>query len=309
MLKNITLGQAYSFIQQGQRGNQEDSRYPDLDMPSKGARTFIVCDGVGGQERGEIASKTVCDAFGRYMKQYDDGGDFDAEDFEKALSYSYKALLDAMELYSREMATTLTFMHFDDSHAFVAHMGDSRIYQIRPDVGIMYRSNDHSLVNALVHSGNITPQEAINHPKGNYITRCMSYVEKGQDYPSAETMMIDDVETGDYFFLCSDGVLHCIDDDELYKLFSSDISDKDKCNRLAAKCVNSSDNNTAIFVQIKSVQVQNDDCDFETDEDLSTPITEKIDYRKNRGNTIVEVGPVEQKSIIDKIANALKKIF
>jgi protein phosphatase len=309
MLEQITLGQAYSFIQQGQRGNQEDSRFPDLDTPSEETRTFLVCDGVGGQEKGEIASRTVCDAFGRYMKEFDDGSDFKAEDFEKALSYSYDALLDAMDRYSKEMATTLTFMHFDNSSAFVAHMGDSRIYQIRPDVGVMYRSNDHSLVNALVHSGNITPQEAINHPKGNYITRCMSYVEKGQDYPSAETMVIDDVEAGDYFLLCSDGVLHCIDDDGLYELFSSDISDKEKCNQLAAKCVNSPDNNTAVFVQIKSVQVQDADNGSETDEDSSTPTTEKIDYRQNRENTIVEVGPAEQESIIDKIANVLKKLF
>lgn len=307
MLSSITLGQAYSFIQLGQRDNQEDARFPNLDMPSHDSRTFLVCDGVGGQDKGEIASRTVCGAFGQYMSLYKDGRDFTATDFQKALSVAYSELHKAMNLYSKEMATTLTFLHIDHKHAFVAHMGDSRIYQIRPGVGIMYRSNDHSLVNALVHSGNITPQEAINHPKGNYITRCMSYVGSGQDYPPAETLMIDDVEAGDYFFLCSDGVLHCIDDEELYKLFSSSISDEEKYKTLANKCVRSSDNNTAIFVQVVDVTCSEDS--NESQDSSMGSATEMIDIHSKSESQIVEISPSADESPLKRIANFVKNLF
>lgn len=303
----ITLGQAYSFIQLGQRDNQEDARFPDLDMPSNDARTFLVCDGVGGQDKGEIASRTVCDAFGDYMASYEDGRDFTAVDFQKALSMAYRELYAAMNVYSKEMATTLTFLHFDNTHAFVAHMGDSRIYQIRPGVGIMYRSNDHSLVNALVHSGNITPQEAINHPKGNYITRCMSYVDGGQDYPSAETLMIDDVEVGDYFLLCSDGVLHCIDDDELYKLFSSSISDQEKYRTLANRCVRSSDNNTAVFVPVKKSPYSEDL--GESDKTCIGSSTELITPHSRGDNRIIEISPSAKKDLTSRIVDFFKNLF
>ena len=61
------MNQPYSFTQLGRRTNQEDSRYPDCDTPKDPQPFFVVCDGVGGNEKGEVASRTVCDAFGKAL--------------------------------------------------------------------------------------------------------------------------------------------------------------------------------------------------------------------------------------------------
>lgn len=250
---DIELGQSYSFCQLGGRKNQEDARYPDMDEPHGGKPVFVVCDGVGGQDKGEVASRTVADAFGRYMQRVDLSRPFSADDFSKALSYAYQALDKAMSDGSDEMATTLTFICFHDGGVLVAHIGDSRIYHIRPQVGILYRSNDHSLVNALVHSGNLTPQEAENHPQSNYITRCMGHGRSSGERASATVLEIDDVEAGDYFFLCTDGVLHELDDRRLQAVLESGKTDREKMAEIALACRKSSDNNTAYLIPVERV--------------------------------------------------------
>ncbi len=254
----ILLKQPYSFCQRGKRSNQEDSRFPDCNAPQGYKPAFVVCDGVGGQEKGDVASRTVADAIGRYMENVDLTNPFTSDDFGKVLEYAYSSLYKRMRSDSREMATTMTFVCFNAAGVFCAHIGDSRIYQIRPEVGIMYQSEDHSLVNALVHSGNLTPEEAINHPKSNIITRCISYVEKGVDKPAATAIQLVDVEAGDYFFLCSDGVLHCIDDNELYSILSSDRTDKEKINLISEKSKGSRDNNTAYLIGVEQVVLDDD---------------------------------------------------
>lgn len=259
----ILLKQPYSFWQKGRRPDQEDARFPDMDVPQGCKPVFVVCDGVGGQDKGEVASRTVADAIGRYMEGVDLTKPFTTEDFSKVLEYTYDCLYKKMNRDTREMATTMTFVCFNAAGAFCAHMGDSRIYQVRPGVGIMYQSEDHSLVNALVHSGNLTPEEAINHPKSNVITRCISYVEKGMDKPSATTIQLNDVESGDYFFLCSDGVLHCISDDELFSILSSDKTDKEKIEFIADRSKDSSDNNTAYLIGVEDVIKDSEDNGYE----------------------------------------------
>lgn len=247
----IKIGQPYSFNQMGPRDNQEDARYPDCDMPSQHHNTFLVCDGVGGQDKGEIASNSVAQAMGQFSEHIDQSCVFTPHQFGHVLEQAYIAIKKEMAQHGTSMATTMTYVRFHSEGVLCAHMGDSRIYHIRPDVGIMYRSDDHSLVNALVHSGNITPEEAINHPQSNIITRCIGYVAPGNDRPAATVFQIDDVETGDYFFLCSDGVCHCVDDNLLYTIISSESTDKDKIDTIAKACQKSDDNNTAYLIPIE----------------------------------------------------------
>ncbi len=285
----INLSQPYSFCQLGQRSNQEDARYPDENIPGRHHSVFIVCDGVGGQDKGEVASRTVADALGHYMEGVDLSKPFDSKDFRSVLDHAYTRLFRKMNSCSQEMATTFTFVCFSSSGALCAHMGDSRIYHVRPGVGIMYQSEDHSLVNALVHSGNLLPEEAMDHPKGNIITRCMAHVEKGEQKPSATTILLTDIEPGDYFFLCTDGVTHCIDDEDLISILSSDVSDKEKIGMISEKSERSSDNNTAYLVGIDSIVLGGIDEpeDEELDAaDLST--TEKI---YNTTSMVQEVSP------------------
>ena len=250
---NITLGTSYSFKRIGKRANQEDARYPDEDCSAGNAFFFLVCDGVGGCEKGEVASNTMCRAFAEALKGRDWGEDFSNDDFSRVLDYAYRELNRIADADYRDMGTTLTFVCFHAGGCLAAHIGDSRIYHIRPGVGILYRSEDHSLVNALVRSGNITPEEAVNHPRGNVITRCVSVAGKEEDWAKATVMRIDDLEAGDYFFLCTDGVLESVTDKTLVEVLSSSLPDEAKLNCLADLCQTSHDNHTAYLIPVTSV--------------------------------------------------------
>lgn len=249
----ILLKQPYSFCQIGKRGNQEDSRFPDDDTPNGCPPVFVVCDGVGGQDKGEVASRVVADAIGEYLGNLDLTKPFKAKDFSKVLDTAYNKLEKAMSRETRDMATTLTLVAFHGGGALCAHMGDSRIYHVRQGVGILYRSNDHSLVNELVHSGNLTPEEAVDHPRSNVITRCLCHINQDEERPGATVVQIRDIQKDDYFFLCSDGVNHCINDNELFKILNSSSSDQDKISIIAEKSSKSSDNNTAYMIAVKEI--------------------------------------------------------
>lgn len=246
----IHLNQPYSFIQLGRRANQEDARFPDEDMPQAGNATFVVCDGVGGQDCGEVASRTVAEAIGKYMHGFSIAGDFLPSDFIRLMDYVYSRLNSKVSARaSTNMATTMAFVCVNKTGVFCAHIGDSRIYHIRPGVGILYQSEDHSLVNALVHSGNLTPEEAINHPQSNIITRCITPKQP----TNASVIQLQDIEAGDYIFLCTDGVVHQIDNAGLCEILASRSSDADKMRYIADICSGSSDNNTAYLIRVKDV--------------------------------------------------------
>ena len=274
----ITLGQTYSFHQQGQRDYQEDSRFPDSDKPSASQRFFVVCDGVGGCEKGEGASQTVCDAIGKAMNDVDFSMTFNSAEFSRVLDEAYDALDRKSNRNNQEMATTLTFACFHDEGCTLAHIGDSRIYQFRKGKGIIYRSEDHSLVNSMVHNGIITPDEALDNPQRHVITRYMESVDSDQNRCMATVLNTKDVREGDYFLLCTDGVCNQVDDDEITDiLFNDDMSDEVKMSTIAQMCTDSDDNNTAILIPI--IKVIADNVDVQSAESKSG--TKKFPYSES----------------------------
>lgn len=252
----VDIDSIYSFHQLGERENQEDSRFPDTDVPNTDVATFVVCDGVGGCDKGEVASSVVCNRIGELLSLHKNTDEFTDEDFRRVLNQAYKALDDVSDESNKGMGTTLTFVSFHSNGILAAHIGDSRIYQIRPEEGIIYRSEDHSLVNALLRSGNISPDEIKDHPKSNVITRCMSANDGTRERDDATVINLQDIVTGDYFLLCTDGVTGNVEEEELLELYSSDKTDEEKYKWLAERCKNSSDNNTAIQIHIGLVTIE-----------------------------------------------------
>ncbi len=307
----IKLNKAYSFNQLGQRGNQEDSRYPDADVLPSGQRFFVVCDGVGGSEKGEVASSTVCRAFGEALDKVDlSEGRFNDETVADLLNRGYEALDQVADESNKGMATTMTIVIFDGEGAVMAHIGDSRIYHIRPKYEVLYRSEDHSLVNALVRSGVITPEEAVDHPKSNVITRFMGPTEEGRQRCKATVRRTEDIRPGDYFFLCSDGVLHCVTDEELEAICSEDITDEEKIKKIAAQSFNSVDNNTAILVSVASVEDEEDYRIEETETSGGTIGEETPTVSTRRPDTgSSEVAPASSSSARKGFFARLKRIF
>lgn len=304
----IELFNPLSFIQIGKRDNQEDARCPDIDCMDSSQRFFVVCDGVGGADYGEMASTTVCEAIQKAMRNIDLSDDFTNEMFSGVLDAAYDQLDKKAKTASYDMSTTLSFLCFHGQGCTMAHIGDSRIYQFRPGIGIIYKSDDHSLVNNMVRNGMLSPDEAENHPQANVITRCMKPVRGMENRSQATVVRNHDIRTGDYFLLCSDGVLNCIDDDHLVDLLlQTDTDDEEKMLRLAQITQGSVDNNTAILVHVKSVDGKEeidilsdaDNDDLDTNAPGQSP-TCKFSKRWQE-NTEIESHKKEKKSLLGKI--------
>lgn len=255
----IILDQPYTFCQKGQREYQEDARCPDTDLPLLSQRFFIVCDGVGGCEQGDVASSTVCRTMAKSLEHVDFSKDFTTNDFSQIIDTAFNALDAKANDSNSDMATTMVFVCFHAGGCTMAHIGDSRIYQYRKDEGIIYRSEDHSLVNSLVHNGNLSPEEAESHPKGNVITRYMSPVNDDEERWETTMVTTDDVKPDDIFILCTDGVNRCVTDNQLIDILNSEISNEDKTKQIAAECLYSSDNNTCILIPVKEVWGKQDE--------------------------------------------------
>jgi len=286
----IQLNTAYSFCQQGRRDYQEDSRFPDADCAPGSQRFFVVCDGIGGCEKGEVASQTVCQAMAKAMKGTDYNADFTNSHFHRILDAAYHALDKIVDDSNRDMGTTMTFICFHAGGCTMAHIGDSRIYQIRPSEGIIYRSNDHSVVNSLVHNGILAPDEADSHPQHNVINRYMEAVEADQTRCTATVMRTEDVKAGDYFLLCTDGVLHCISDDELQLVLLSDKSDEEKIKELADMCLDSEDNNTTWLISVSKVTADDMELD-DTLEPTEASVTRRMTMKTRSQEEVESIQP------------------
>lgn len=302
----LHVRQPYSFTQIGQRGNQEDARFPDSNAPTDCRAAFVICDGVGGEAKGEIASRTVADTIGKEVQHYDLSKPFTSKQFTAILEKVYSALQKVSNRSNVGMATTMAFVCFHSKGIFTAYIGDSRIYHIRPKVGILYQSEDHSLVNALVHSGNLTPEEAINHPQSNIITRCLTPLNNNKRMETATTYQISDVEVGDYIFMCTDGVLHKIDDSELVRILETEVSDKKKMSHIAELCSDSSDNNTAYLICIDEVVYDMDEVEPEKGHFSGNSSTTPL---RIKNATIIETEVKKQKSISTQISDFFNKLF
>jgi serine/threonine protein phosphatase PrpC len=229
----------HAFISgQGKRQNNEDN------FGIYGQSTFVVCDGVGGAEKGEIASDLVAKTFIHALKENPE------RTAAEIIGTAEQALSDyaATHPESFGMATTLTLTHVRPNGMYVAWCGDSRIYQFRKGA-LVFKSVDHSWVNEALAAGIITAEEAVNHPKSNIITRAI----QGKHKPAeVQDVFLNDIQKGDRFLLCSDGVLESWSDRDLQALFNEDFSPEKHLEVMQQECEqHSKDNFTAIVLEIE----------------------------------------------------------
>lgn len=254
------LYQPQAIHEVGKRKNQEDCIYPFLGTATSDSRLFLVCDGVGGYEKGELASSTVVNAFSSYVKSHCDlDSIFPDGMFSAALSAAYDAL-DAVDGESEsQMGTTFTMLCFHRGGCLAAHIGDSRIYHLRPSTGeILYRSRDHSLVQQLFEMGEITYEEMKTSPKRNVVIRAMSPHQEARS--KAELVHITDIRPGDYFYVCTDGMLEQMEDDSLLEILADrQTDDNQKCQQLLELTNSNGDNHSAYLIHIESVESEESD--------------------------------------------------
>jgi serine/threonine protein phosphatase PrpC len=284
MLKIITA----NFISElGKRSNNEDNCAIN---PNK---TYIVCDGVGGSEKGEIASDIVVREF---IKLYDENPDIKANDAIKNVDAKLTNHIN-QHPETMGMATTLTLAQIKKDSIYVAWCGDSRIYQFR-NGKIIFKTIDHSWVNEAVKAGIITEEEAVNHPKSNVITRAI----QGQHKPVLiEDLLLTDIESYDTFLLCSDGVLESWNDDDLEALFTSEKNVDTILQKIKSECsIHSRDNFTAIVFKLDEVDKSNRKSVYE-------PKTTPIIIEEIVTNTDREKSQLEYNSAFEKKYNQTKQ--
>lgn len=253
---------AYSIWEQGHyRGNQEDSIYPAYGEITDNDRLFILCDGMGGHDHGEVASAAVCEAMSKYVNAYaNEDGEFSDEILKGAVTAGLDALDEKDTGAEKKMGTTMTFLKFHKDGVTIAHIGDSRVYHIRPgnnaeDTQILFQTRDHSLVNDLIKIGELTEEEAKTSKQKNVITRAMQ--PKMERRPKADIMHVEDVRPGDYFFMCSDGMLDQMENNNLKFIFSKPkTSDRDKIEMLKGASDDSHDNHSAHIIHVIDVIVE-----------------------------------------------------
>lgn len=183
----------------------------------------VVCDGMGGANAGNVASELAVRHISEYViRSYRDG--MDMTDTEKTLK---NAIVSAnISLYDKAvnnaelagMGTTAVAAFVKDGTAVIAHVGDSRIYLVNGEIKQLTR--DHSVVQSLIESGKITPEDAKVHPRKNVITRALG---------AEEDVAVDsdclNLSNGDTLLLCSDGLTNFLDDKDILTVFqNNDIS-------------------------------------------------------------------------------------
>lgn len=240
----IELYPPLSIYELGQRTNQEDA------ITQWDNRLFVLCDGMGGHEKGEVASQTVCQALCEWFAS-NAASSITDDQLKEALEYAYSKLDEKDNGELKKMGTTLTLLYIGSNGITAAHIGDSRIYHIRPGLGVLYQSRDHSLVFDLYQAGEIAYEEMATHPQKNIITRAMT---PGLDNRNrADSIHITDIQTGDYFYMCSDGMLEQMDNDELVSLLTADAPDGVKVKQLISATANNKDNHSAWLIHVKEV--------------------------------------------------------
>ncbi|GHB73558.1 PP2C family protein-serine/threonine phosphatase [Persicitalea jodogahamensis] len=249
----ITLEKPITFSLVGQRANNEDF----VLQVNEQSRLFIVCDGIGGWDRGEVASQLVGESVARYFQQHPQE-DLREEYLAAALSSAYLALAGYLQHNPlvNKLGTTLALLYLHGRGATVVHVGDSRVYHLRAGQ-VLFQTQDHKYVRELVADGIITEAQALTHPRRNTLSRSVG-AESGQPLPKMDKPDIThltDIRAGDCFFLCTDGVLEQIDPRTLEVVFTQNISPAEKVDQILLRCQDKTrDNYSGCLVAVKSVE-------------------------------------------------------
>jgi serine/threonine protein phosphatase PrpC len=230
----------------GSKKNQEDYLWPVPGTASLQDRIFIVCDGVGGSESGEVASRIVSEWVGTSLLKTppaEVGLPLINELLEAArLKLVEFALLKGL---STDMATTFTLLQLVKERAFIAWCGDSRVYHLRKSE-ILFRTDDHSLVHSLIRKGELTEEEARNHPQKNLLLKA---IRADDSRPEAEGHWIEDIREGDYFLLCTDGLLENIADSDLrFLLHQNELGEIDLVKAFRQYCYDKTRDNYSMYL-------------------------------------------------------------
>jgi protein phosphatase len=224
-----------------QRRHNEDSMLARVPL-------FVVADGMGGAQAGEVASHIAVETFAEGLGT--DGGPPEerlAERVRAANAQIYEQSQSNAE--QAGMGSTLTAVYVGPDEVAIAHVGDSRAYVLR-DGELMRLTDDHSLVDELVRQGRLTPEEAEDHPQRSIITRALG--------PEPEVEV--DTRThrgraGDVYLVCSDGLTSMIHEAQVAEILNAetDLRKAGEALIAAANAAGGRDNITVLLFRLEEV--------------------------------------------------------
>ena len=239
----LRVAEQYAGTDTGrQRRANEDS------MLSR-APLFVVADGMGGAQAGEVASRIAVESF--------EAGVADTGQPEAALAtLAQQANARIYELSHSNaeqagMGTTLTAVYVGEREIAIAHVGDSRAYRLR-EGELLRLTEDHSLVDELLRQGRLTPEEAVEHPQRSVITRALG--PEGTVEVDTRSYTARD---GDVYLLCSDGLTTMLGEQQLASILVAQATLRDAGEALiaAANEAGGRDNITVVLLRVEELDV------------------------------------------------------
>lgn len=196
-----SLGFAAQSVAGRVRGHNEDAL---LCLPELGL--WAVADGMGGHECGEVASALALDT----LRQSVVAG----SGLESSIHAAHQAILAAVqEEGGRRMGSTVVAVRFVDADYEVAWIGDSRAYRISLD-GIVRLTRDHSWVQAMIDAGELSLDDARQHPRRNIVTQCLGQGEQELEVGRVQGSLAP----GELLLLCSDGLTGELTDEQIQEV-------------------------------------------------------------------------------------------
>ena len=208
---------------------------------------YVVADGMGGAQAGEVASRVAVEAFTEGLP---DGSPPEAA--LAALAQAANARIYELSHANAEqagMGTTLTAVYVGERDVAVAHVGDSRAYCLR-DGQLLRLTDDHSLVDELLRQGRLTPEEAVEHPQRSVITRALGI--EGEVEVDTRSFR---GQAGDVYLLCSDGLTTMVPEERIAQLLVAAASLREAGEHLIAEAnrAGGRDNITVVLLRLEDL--------------------------------------------------------
>ncbi|GIQ67692.1 Stp1/IreP family PP2C-type Ser/Thr phosphatase [Xylanibacillus composti] len=230
----------------------EDSSWVNTDW--NGLTLAIVADGMGGHKAGDVASQMAISVLQEQLLEISrDTSTEQCEDFLRtaihAANHKLYELASSNPAYSG-MGTTIAVVLANSEWLLAAHIGDSRIY-LCTEQAVLQLTEDHSLVNELVKSGQITAEEAATHPRRNILTKAM-----GTDPFVDPDVRLHDWKAGDLLLICSDGLTSMVGEDRISEFVRNTDSLEQKADRLVESALEAGgdDNVTVVLLANEAME-------------------------------------------------------
>jgi serine/threonine protein phosphatase PrpC len=222
------------------------------------SRPFVllaVADGMGGQGHGQEASQLAVQSLVEYVSHSLCAGQTAREDWlsllQAGVQHANQAIYERNEQQQTAMGTTMTVVLVSETTAYVAHVGDSRLYLYHEPAGLIQITRDHSVVAMLVAEGTIAPDDIYTHPRRNQIYRSLGDVVRIEVDASVVPLT-----AGDTILLCSDGLWEMVRDQQIAAILTTSMSSPSQTARAliqAALIGGGVDNISAVVAQVSNV--------------------------------------------------------